>query len=142
MTVREHPDWGPVYLDADEFDAFKAEACGPPVKPTQALLHALETVRPFYARSRSIMASDNTEIAPLQPSVPAPEEITAAAVMDAVRAAFNPHGNRELNMKQAIDVCAALIAFLDAAEKAPPRTFKEWREAIENLEVTLGKPRP
>jgi hypothetical protein len=67
------------------------------------------------------------------------EDLTASIVTAAAWAAFAPRGG-ELTVQDTIKVCAALITFLNAAEVARPRTFNQWRMAIENLRVNLGGP--
>lgn len=83
------------------------------------------------------MAGD--ALAPLPPIDPR-EAATIQAVMRAADAAFNPRGDRKLTVLEVLNTCAALVTFLNDAERSIGRNwgFGDWREAIENLTVTLG----
>lgn len=83
------------------------------------------------------MAQELTE-RPLSPQEKY-EADTIACITAAIRAGFDPNDEREITMKQVIDACAIVVTFLKEAERKPGRSIQEWRHAVENLHVTLGK---
>lgn len=66
------------------------------------------------------------------------ERETIGAVMAAIEYGFNG-SSKGLNVKQVADACVIIVSFLKSCEAAQtPRSVTQWREAVENLKITLG----
>lgn len=80
-----------------------------------------------------------TELTP----VPEPldhECIVMVAVTAAIKAGFDPANTRTVTAKQVMDACAIIALFLREAEKQN-WPIEQWRVAVENLNINLGKSR-
>lgn len=66
------------------------------------------------------------------------EQITAAIVEDVAKAVFDPSGDQGISKRHIILTCAALDRFLQHAMALPSGTFRDWREAIGELRLSLG----
>lgn len=84
-----------------------------------------------------VPAASNPQAVSTKGFDPSREDATIEVIMAAVALAFNPSGNREVTSLDVVNACAALTAFIDAAERLPPRTLAEWKDDIGNLRIAL-----
>lgn len=66
------------------------------------------------------------------------EKETITAVMTAIEFGFNV-SSENVTVRQVADACIIIVSFLKGCELAEsPRSIEQWREAVENLKITLG----